>query len=711
LPGLWGWIDSNMPADLETRYGSMEPTLEPETEVPAPTVRLNRLFADYTDIEEVDSGFMGMVYKARHKNLDRVVALKLVKGNALSSDMERAQLRLEGKAIALLQHPNIVTIYECNDDNGSPYLALEWVEGGTLRSLLDAEKKLPVSQAVDIVMSIAQAMTHAHNHGVIHRDLKPGNILLTHDGVPKVADFGVASIQEMQRGIAPVADSAGTPAYMAPEQLTGSHPINQQADQFALGAVFFEMLLGRRLRENHSDATKPTGASILEDLSPLKTLPRDIAAILRTTLAPKPEQRYASMAHLYDDLERWKKYEPIAARPHGVVERLKLWAQRKPAIATLTVALLALVLGGSLWLYLAYAAKDREFQRAEAMLAKSLAILEGFVKLGSREETAQDSGLRLRLKLQLQAIEQFHDLLEQRRSVPKNKMILALGEAGAMLWELGEKDKARQCIDEAHALQAEAVDMDETELARLLYFEAITHEEPVYREVGLLQAQFLQEKRFKEERIPSPFLAMDMAQTVSALGKHYGGLARFDDAATQYQLCITALNSVKLRTPLALAYLAHAHVENVRFQIDSTRPHLVERWLHDAERFFQQEPDHAALVEGYAEQGFLLEMHKLRYQARFNQANLARQFDPLLKRLAYTPQQALSKQTRLRLEQEARLVIAGIQFKQLQQREAAIATLDACLHWQEPWRKQAEALRVQILAHSTGKWRTAIGGW
>jgi serine/threonine protein kinase len=322
---------------------------------------------NYELLAELGRGGMGVVYRARQVSLSRVVALKMILAGDLAGPDQVRRFRQEAEAVAQLQHPHIVQIYEVGEYQGRPYLALEYVEGGSLTQKL-AAGPLPARLAADLVQSLARAMHHAHQRGVVHRDLKPANILLqtvstmesagqsrsvspkvpvVDPFVAKITDFGLAKRLNVPGDPTPTGAIIGTPSYMAPEQASGRvHEVGPPTDVYALGMILYELLTGR---------SAFAGATALETLEQVRTqepvpptrlqprVPRDLETITLKCLEKDRGRRYASAWALAEDLERFQTGETIRARPVGSAERLWRWCWRRPAVAAL-VATLALVL-------------------------------------------------------------------------------------------------------------------------------------------------------------------------------------------------------------------------------------------------------------------------------------------------------------------------------------------------------------------------------
>jgi serine/threonine-protein kinase len=296
---------------------------------PAPPPPLPR--ADgYEFLEILGQGGMGVVYKARQVRLNRPVALKMILAGPHAGPQQRSRFHHEATAVARLQHPNIVQIYEVGELDGHPYLALEFVEGGSLARKLNG-RPLPAGEAARLVETLARAIHAAHQRGIVHRDLKPANILLTADGVPKISDFGLAKLLEGDGLLTPTHQTQsgailGTPSYMAPEQAQGlTRAIGPATDVYALGALLYEVLTGRPPFQ---------GSSVLETLEQVRfqepvlprslqaTIPRDLEAICLKCLDKEPRKRYASTAELAEDLRRFQNGEPVSARSFSLLGRL-----------------------------------------------------------------------------------------------------------------------------------------------------------------------------------------------------------------------------------------------------------------------------------------------------------------------------------------------------------------------------------------------------
>jgi serine/threonine protein kinase len=379
----------------------------------------------YEILEVLGRGAMGVVYKARHRNLKRMVALKMILAGDQANDLERDRFRVEAEAAAQLQHANIVQVYEVGEQNGCSFLSLEYVNGGSLKERLRGTPQ-PVQAAAELVQVLAQAMDYAHRKGIVHRDLKPANVMLMQTGpsgprtlstpssggrgwggswlsqpgasestltatplvdqlygIPKIADFGLAKQLEGDSSQTRSGTILGTPSYMAPEQAAGrSKDVGPLADQHALGAVLYELLTGRPPFH---------GATMLETLEQVRfqepvppsrlqpKVPRDLENICLKCLQKEPSKRYPHASALAEDLHRFIRGEPILARPVSAPERVLRWCRRNPRVATLTGSVIALgiaLLFGSIYynVMLTEETKEKEKQRKfadeQAQLAK-----------------------------------------------------------------------------------------------------------------------------------------------------------------------------------------------------------------------------------------------------------------------------------------------------------------------------------------------------
>jgi TolB-like protein/predicted Ser/Thr protein kinase len=294
------------------------------------------------------------VFRARQKSLNRTVALKVISLGQWASKAHLKRFRLEAEAAARLEHPGIVPIHEVGERDGSCYFSMKFIEGGQLDEVV---KRTPMSirQAVELIAKVARIVHYAHEHGILHRDIKPGNILLDRNGEPHLTDFGLARLVEADSTVTGTLEALGTPSYMAPEQAAGNNAaVSSNTDVYGLGAVLYQLLTGQPPFAGGTTyetirllcETEPRNPRILNS-----KIDRDLSTICLKCLEKDPKRRYSSALVLAEDLERWLKHEPIRARHTGVFARGKKWVQRNPSSALLATSLIALAAaaGWILW--------------------------------------------------------------------------------------------------------------------------------------------------------------------------------------------------------------------------------------------------------------------------------------------------------------------------------------------------------------------------
>ncbi len=353
--------------------GDSADTLRPSGEI-APPAAVRGTIPGYEILGELGRGGMGVVYKARQVRLNRLVALKMVLAGEHVRPEDLVRFLAEAEAVAALQHPHIVQIFEVGQHDGLPFIALEYLEGGSLLRKLQSSP-LPAREAAQLTDTLARAMHSAHEHGVIHRDLKPSNVLLDREGQPKVTDFGLAKRVAGGSGLTQSGAILGTPSYMAPEQAQGKgKEVGPAADVYALGAILYELLTGRPpfkaavpletvFQVVHDEPVPP------RRLQP-KT-PRDLETICLKCLEKDPRKRYPTALALAGDLRRFLDGLPILARPVGAAERTWRWCQRKPAVAGLSAALVLALVGGLIGVTLLWRQAEAERAAAEAARGQS----------------------------------------------------------------------------------------------------------------------------------------------------------------------------------------------------------------------------------------------------------------------------------------------------------------------------------------------------
>jgi TolB-like protein/Tfp pilus assembly protein PilF len=317
---------------------------------PGPPVPMLMDFGDYELLEQIGRGGQGVVFRARQKSLNRIVALKVIGSGHWATEAHLKRFRLEAEAAASLEHPGIVPIHEVGERDGSCYFSMKFVEGGQLDEVVKREP-MPIRRAVELIAKVARTVHYAHEHGILHRDIKPGNILLDAKGEPNLTDFGLARLVESESTVTRTMEVLGTPSYMAPEQAVGNNAaVSNVTDVYGLGAVLYQLLTGQ---PPFAGGTTYETIKLLLDTEPRQPrllnpkIDRDLSTICLKCLEKNPKRRYPSALALAEDLECWLKHEPIQARRTGIFARGKKWVQRNPTSALLAASLIGLAAAGA----------------------------------------------------------------------------------------------------------------------------------------------------------------------------------------------------------------------------------------------------------------------------------------------------------------------------------------------------------------------------
>jgi WD40 repeat protein len=341
----------------QSEVGTVEGARSENSWSPFAASRFPRLLGEYELLGEISRGGMGVVYRARQDKLDRLVAVKLIRAGSLAGEDDLRRFRQEAKAMAELDHPHIIPIYEIGQEDDQPYFSMKLIEGGNLTRHVERFKHEPRTVA-GLIAKVARAVHFAHQRGILHRDIKPSNILLGEHDEPYVMDFGLAKRIGPESGPAATVPGAvmGTPAYMPPEQArVGTKSVTTAADIYSLGATLYEALTGQPPFRGDSIGEIMRQVLDQEPARPRSINPkldRDLETICLKCLEKAPARRYGSAEALAEDLDRWLTGMPITARPVPAWERAVKWVKRRPALATLVVMLpLALLgfIGGGIW--------------------------------------------------------------------------------------------------------------------------------------------------------------------------------------------------------------------------------------------------------------------------------------------------------------------------------------------------------------------------
>ncbi len=316
---------------------------------PEPTAsRIQMEFGDYELLEEIGRGGQGVVYRARQKSLNRVVALKVIGLAHWATEAHVKRFRMEAEAAAHLDDPRIVPIYEIGERDGACYFSMKFIEGGPLDKIIDNEL-MPGRKAAELMAKLAHTLHYAHQNGVLHRDVKPGNVLIDAKGEPHLTDFGLARLVETESTLTRTLEVLGTPSYMAPEQAAGNNAqLTGATDVYGLGAVLYQLLTGH---PPFAGGTTYETIRLLLNTEPRqprlwnRRIGRDLSTICLKCLEKDPQRRYSSALALAGDLERWLKHEPIQAKRSGFFTHIRKWVRRNPTIAIM--AALVLILSGA----------------------------------------------------------------------------------------------------------------------------------------------------------------------------------------------------------------------------------------------------------------------------------------------------------------------------------------------------------------------------
>jgi eukaryotic-like serine/threonine-protein kinase len=335
--------------------------------------RILKDFGDYELLEEIGRGGQGIVYRAHQKSLNRTVALKVIGLAHWATEAHVKRFRLEAEAAAGLNHPCIVPIYEVGERDGACYFSMGLVDGGQLDAVAKREP-MPIRHAAELIAKLARTVSYAHEHGILHRDIKPGNILLDATGEPHLTDFGLARLIETESTVTHTLEVLGTPSYMAPEQAVGNNErVSSATDIYGLGSVLYQLLTGH---PPFAGGTTYETVRLVLDAEPRQPrllnpkVDRDLATICLKCLEKDPQRRYSSALALAEDLERWLKHEPIRGRRTGIFTRGRKWVRRNRKLVATGAA--CLLLGAAaIWLFRGDLFRASQFNPPE----KSIAVL------------------------------------------------------------------------------------------------------------------------------------------------------------------------------------------------------------------------------------------------------------------------------------------------------------------------------------------------
>jgi WD40 repeat protein/predicted Ser/Thr protein kinase len=337
-----------------------------------------RSFGDFELLDEIARGGMGIVYRARQRSLDRVVALKLILSGQFASEQAKERFLIEARAAANLRHPGIVAVHEVGEQDGFQFYSMDYIPGQSLAEAV-REKPMPPDKAAQSVRQVAEAIEYAHQHGVLHRDLKPSNVLLDASGHPHVTDFGLAKTNNTDAGLTVSGQMLGSPHYLPPEQAGGNtNGGGPWSDVYSLGAILYHLLTGRAPFLGQSVQDTLTQVLQKDPVAPrllVPRVPRDLETICLKCLQKEPQRRYQSAQELADELDRFLARRPICARPVNRAEKLWRWCRRQPAVASLAGTAALLLAAGSLLVFSQWRQTEHQRRRAEASLEANRQLL------------------------------------------------------------------------------------------------------------------------------------------------------------------------------------------------------------------------------------------------------------------------------------------------------------------------------------------------
>ncbi|MBC7856320.1 MAG: protein kinase [Pirellulaceae bacterium] len=439
---------------------------------------------EYDILDKIGHGGMGLVLKARSRRLKRIVALKLIKVGQLAEEQEVARFMVEARAAAHLEHPNIVGVYDVGEHAGSPFFTMEYVEGQSLHKLI-SERPLQPQRAAIIIRKLALAVDYAHKAGILHRDLKPQNILLDKYEEPKITDFGLATNAQENSQLTATGTVLGTPSYMPPEQARGKHEeMGKWSDVYSLGATLYETLVGRPPFTAATLGETLQQVMTVDPVSPRRlnpAIPRDVETICLKCLEKSPARRYQTAGELAEELQRFLEDRPILARPTSRTEKFVRWCRRNPvvagAITAVSVAALFAII--SLWIGLSRAtAALKEADERGNEMAEMVDDL--MVTIGDETLLNQPGMQQVRAEILTKAQSSYERLLgklEKNQRLPE-EIAVVKSKLGKVKLQLGDRKEGLRLMNEAAETLATMHEQDAKSV------NVLTHLSKVKTEIG-----------------------------------------------------------------------------------------------------------------------------------------------------------------------------------------------------------------------------------
>jgi len=430
-------------------------------------------FGDYEILSTIARGGMGIVYKARQKKLNRIVAVKMILSGQFAGKEEIERFFVEAEAAAKLRHPNIVAVHEIGEWQGQHYFSMDFIDGKSLADLV-REQPLPPRRAAEFVSKIADTVQFAHEQGILHRDLKPSNVLVDNRGEPYITDFGLAKQLSDQSQLTVSGTVVGTPSYMPPEQASGHiEQVGPHSDIYSLGAILYELLTGRP--PFRAATPFETIRQVLQDepVSPRlinTSVPKDLETICLKCLQKEPARRYSSAGELAAELRCFLEGKPIKARPVGAIERTWRWCRRNPwlasAFATAAVFLVIAFVG----LATAFVYRGWALRESEASFREALRVINNFTTRVSEETLLNQPGMQpLRRDLLELALDHYQSMLQRRSNDPalQDELAGTYFRIGVITSLLKSPSEAIPFYEQAVAMQQRLLERSPKQVTRI----------------------------------------------------------------------------------------------------------------------------------------------------------------------------------------------------------------------------------------------------